>query len=252
MSPTLLVVQHVDREGPDLIETLALERGMSIRVLRPDQGDELPAPMDCPNTIALVLGGPMGVSERDQPGLEWLQQELDWLTTWHRQQQPVMGICLGAQMLAVAAGGAVEPLQVGYPPQPLKELGFGAIHWVLRSDADPLLEGLHPSEMVLHWHGDRIRLPNDAQLLGSSLHCAEQVFRIGQHAIGLQCHLEVSGANLARWISEDHAYVVRALGPHGPEQLQKDWIAFGETNIRHGQGLLTNCLDALMMQTSIP
>ena len=98
MSPTLLVVQHVDREGPDLIETLALERGMSIRVLRPDQGDELPAPMDCPNTIALVLGGPMGVSERDQPGLEWLQQELDWLTTWHRQQQPVMGICLGAQI----------------------------------------------------------------------------------------------------------------------------------------------------------
>ena len=246
MSTTLLVIQHVDREGPDRIEALARERGMAIDTLRPDRGDPLPRPTDCPDTIALVLGGPMGVNERHHPGLDWLQLELNWLNAWHRQGKPVIGICLGAQMLAVAAGGSVEPLQVGQPPRPLKELGFGSIHWVVGSDDEPLLRGLDPSETVLHWHGDRIVLPDDAQLLGSSLHCAEQVFRIGRHAIGLQCHVEVSGPSLKRWISEDHAYVVSALGSHGPEQLQKDWTAFGETNIRHSQRLLINCLDALL------
>ena len=76
MNTTLLVVQHVDREGPDLIGTLARDRGMAIQIVRPDQEDPLPNPMDCPNTVALVLGGPMGVNERHHPGLDWLQREL--------------------------------------------------------------------------------------------------------------------------------------------------------------------------------
>ncbi len=242
----------MDREGPDQIETLARQRGMAIQTLRPDRGDPLPQPRDCPNTIALVLGGSMGVNERNQPELGWLKLELEWLTIWHRQRKPVIGICLGAQMLAVAAGGSVEPLEAGHPPHPLKELGFGAIHWVVNPDEDPLLEGLHPSTTVLHWHGDRIRLPKDARLLGSSLHCAEQVFRIGRHAIGLQCHLEISGPTLERWISEDHAYVVSALGPRGAVQLKSDWTAFGEKTIRQSQQLLRNCLDALNSPTQVP
>ena len=251
MTTTLLVIQHVDREGPDQIESLAQQRGMDIQTLRPDRGDSLPQPQDCPNTVALVLGGPMGVNERNQPGLKWLELELEWLTNWHRHKKPVIGICLGAQMLAVAAGGSVEPLEAGHPPHPLKELGFGAIHWVINSNDEPLLEGLQPTAIVLHWHGDRIRLPKDARLLGSSLHCAEQVFRIGRHAIGLQCHLEISGPNLERWISEDQAYVVSALGPNGPAQLKDDWVAFGESNIRQGQQLLMNCLDALISPTQV-
>ena len=125
MSPTLLVIQHIDREGPDLIEPLALERGMSIRVLRPDQGAVLPSPVDCPDAIALVLGGPMGVNERHNPELAWLQRELDWIETWHRHGKPILGICLGAQLLAAAAGGSIETLTHGDPPQNLKELGIG-------------------------------------------------------------------------------------------------------------------------------
>ena len=102
------MIQHIDREGPDLIEPLALERGMSIRVLRPDQGAVLPSPVDCPDAIALVLGGPMGVNERHNPELAWLQRELDWIETWHRHSKPILGICLGAQLLAAAAGGGVH------------------------------------------------------------------------------------------------------------------------------------------------
>ncbi|MCH9773210.1 MAG: type 1 glutamine amidotransferase, partial [Cyanobacteria bacterium] len=185
-APTLLVVQHIDREGPDLVAEIALEQGMVIHTIRPDQGEPLPDPISTKNTIAVLLGGPMSVGDRHQDGMAWMQRELDWLALWHQQNNPVLGICLGAQLLAVAAGGAVQPLQVGLPPQPLKEVGYGAIHWLMKPSSEPLLMGLQPSEMVLHWHGDRIQLPPTATLLGSSLHCKEQVFRIGWNAIGLQ------------------------------------------------------------------
>ena len=248
MSTTLLVVQHVDREGPDLIGSLARDQGMAIQTIRPDQGDHLPNPDDCPNTIALVLGGPMGVNERYQSELNWLQRELNWLTAWHQQNKPVIGICLGAQLLAVAAGGSVEPLQVGDPPQPLREVGIGAIHWVINPNEEPWLQGLHASELVLHWHGDRIRLPANATLLGSSLHCAEQVFRIDHHAIGLQCHWEVTGPSLEQWITEDYDYVVGAMGPDGPSALRQQWDATGAAIERRGRIALAQILSQLSNQ----
>ena len=240
------MVQHIDREGPDLVAEIALEQGMSIHTIRPDQGEPLPDPISTKNTIALLLGGPMSVGDRHQESLAWMQQELDWLTRWHQHNNPVLGICLGAQLLAVAAGGTVQPLQVGLPPQPLKEVGYGSIHWLTKPSREPLLKGLQPSEMVLHWHGDRIHLPADATLLGSSLHCAEQVFRIGAHAIGLQCHLEVDGDALERWIANDHDYVVSALGPEGPVRLSRDWRRLGSTLQNQGRDFFNAALDQLI------
>ena len=120
------MVQHVDHEDAALVGELARQRGLTLEILRPDRGDPLPDPRTCANSIALVLGGPMSVNDREQPGMDWLRQELDWLRAWHQQRRPVLGICLGAQLLAVAAGGSVQPLQVGTPPQQLKELGGSA------------------------------------------------------------------------------------------------------------------------------
>ena len=245
MSTTLLVVQHVDHEGPDQLGLLAQQRGLQLRVIRPDRGEALPPVQDCPHSIALVLGGPMGVNERHREDLAWLQRELDWLTAWHQASRPVIGICLGAQLLAVAAGGSVEALQVGEPPQPLKELGLGAIHWRLNPSEEPLLQGQNDCALVLHWHGDRIRLPEQATLLGSSLHCAEQVFRIGRHAIGLQCHLELSEPSLERWIAADADYVTQALGAQGAEQLQHDWSLLGQRLQRDGLQFFKAALDQL-------
>ena len=246
MSPTLLVVQHVDHEDAALVGELARQRGLTLEILRPDRGDPLPDPRACANSIALVLGGPMSVNDHDQPGMDWLRQELDWLTAWHQQRRPVLGICLGAQLLAVAAGGSVQPLQVGAPPQQLKELGLGAIHWVADPSDEVLLKRQSGSSLVLHWHGDRIQLPAEATLLGSSLHCAEQVFRIGAHAIGLQCHLEVDGDALEHWIAKDHDYVVSALGPEGPVRLSRDWRRLGATLQEQGRNFFNAALDQLI------
>ena len=246
MNHSLLVIQHVDHEGPDLIHELATQRGMGVRTIRPDLGEVLPDPANLPETIAVVLGGPMGVNDRHEPHMHWLQDELEWLSSWHQQKKPVLGICLGAQLLAVAAGGSVEPLKVGHPPAPLKELGFGAIHWLIDPSEEPLLDGLDPSALVLHWHGDRIRLPDDATLLGASLHCPEQVFRIGRHAIGLQCHLEVSEPSLERWIKADHSYVVSAVGNKGPNQLRSDWQRLGNHVQENGRNIFNNILSQLL------
>lgn len=79
--------------------------------------------------------------------------------------------------------------------------------WVVDPSDDPWLRGLHASEPVLHWHGDRIRLPKEASLLGSSLHCPEQLFRIGDHAAGVQCHWEVTAESLKRWIAIVHSQI---------------------------------------------
>ena len=242
------MVQHVDREGPDLIAEIAMEQGMAIQTIRPDQGEPLPNPSSTQNTIALLLGGPMSVGERHQDSLAWMQRELDWLTVWHQHNKPVLGICLGAQFLAVAAGGDVQPLQVGLPSQPLKEVGYGAIHWLMKPSSEPLLMGLQPSELVLHWHGDRIKLPPTATLLGSSLQCPEQVFRIANHAIGLQCHMELTTRNLEQWIREDHNYIVSAMGPDGPERLRQDGERFGDLLERQGRRFISNALAFLTTQ----
>ena len=99
---------------------------------------------------------------------------------------------------------------------------------------------------MLHWHGDRIHLPVDATLLGSSLHCTEQVFRIGAHAIGLQCHLEIDGDALERWIANDHDYVVNALGAEGPDRLTQDWLRLGTTLQEQGRNFFNAVLDQLI------
>ena len=250
MNHSLLVIQHVDHEGPDLIGELAMQRGMSIRTIRPDLGELLPDPASTPDTIAVVLGGPMGVNQCNDPEMDWLRHELEWLSSWHQQKKPVLGICLGAQLLAVAAGGSVEPLTVGEPSALLKELGLGAIHWLVDPSDEPLLDGLDPSALVLHWHGDRIRLPNHATLLGSSLHCPEQVFKIDQHAIGLQCHLEISGANLERWIQADAAYIVSAIGKNGANQLRNDWKRLGRHLQKSGAQFFANVFNQLQNNSS--
>ena len=129
MSPELLVLQHLEREGPGRIADWAASRKIAMQVIRMDQRDPLPDIGDSRPAVAVVLGGPMGVNQRNDKGLEWLEQELKWLERWVSAKRPVLGICLGAQLLCMAGGGHVEPLTAGNPPLPLREVGFGAISW---------------------------------------------------------------------------------------------------------------------------
>jgi len=239
----LVVLQHLEREGPGLFAHEAMARGWPLLICRLDRGDELPALH--PDDLLLVLGGPMGVADVGGEAHPWLVPEVALLQRVLGQGLPVIGVCLGAQLLALAAGGGAVPLQVGDPPRLLREVGFGAVTWLVDSASEPLLAGLDVSELVLHWHGDRCVLPPQAELLGSSLHCPEQMFRLGRMAVGLQCHLEVEPAMLERWLIEDRDYVIGALGIDGPDRLRADAGRWGERVAATGRRLVANLFDQL-------
>jgi GMP synthase-like glutamine amidotransferase len=217
----LLVVQHAEREGPGLLAQAARERGLAVRILRPFAGDHLPDAVR-PDQILAVMGGPMGVADLGDPAFPWLAPLVTLLRRALDDGGPVLGFCLGAQLLAHAAGGSAIPLTVGDPPRPHREVGFGAISFTRSPLEEPLLQDLPASLLVLHWHGDRILLPSEATLLASSLACPEQLFRIGSRAYGLQFHIEVTPAALERWIEEDASFVQAALGVGGAERIRAE------------------------------
>ena len=246
MNTTLLVLQHIDREGPGLLAVLGEERGMNIQIVRVDQGEQLPDPNECNNTIALVLGGPMGANERTKPKMSWLQRELDWIGIWRQQSKPMIGICLGAQLLAIAEGGSVKALEVGEPPLSVKEVGFGAVHWLKSSSTDDWLHEFNDSDVVLHWHGDQIKLPDSATLLGSTLLCPEQIFHINNQAVGIQCHLETDEQSLNSWIKEDIEFITNAMGKDGPRRLHEDAKRFNLSIEKLGRRFFEQVLDQLI------
>ena len=246
MTTTLLVLQHIDREGPGLIAVLGKEKGMNIQIVRVDQGEQLPNPGECNNTIAVVLGGPMGANERTKSEMSWLQYELDWIMIWRQQYKPMIGICLGAQLLAIAEGGYVKPMEVGEPPLSVKEVGFGALHWLKSSRTDDWLHEFNDSDVVLHWHGDQIKLPDHATLLGSTLLCPEQIFHINNQAVGLQCHLEIDGQSLNLWMKEDIEFITNAMGKDGPRRLHEDAKRFNLSIEKLGRRFFGQALDQLI------
>lgn len=239
----LLVLQHLEREGPGLFAVEARARGWSVVVTRLDRGEPLPVPE--PDDLLLVLGGPMGVADVGTAAFPWLEAEVRLLQRRLAVDQPMIGVCLGAQLLALAAGGTAVPLVVGTPPRALRELGYGAISWCVDPSGEPLLRGLEVSELVLHWHGDRCLLPPGAELLASSLNCREQAFRLGRRAVGLQFHVELEGPELERWLSEDSAYVIASLGPDGPAQVRWQAGRWGARAARRGRRLVGNLFDVL-------
>lgn len=239
----LVVLQHLEPEGPGLFAQEAAQRGWPVQVVRLDRGEALPQ-LEA-SDLLLVLGGPMGVGDLGDPAYPWLEAEVALLRRALAADVPLIGVCLGAQLLALAAGGTAVPLQVGEPPRPLREVGYGAISWHGDPATDPWLRGLEASELVLHWHGDRCVLPAGAELLASSLHCREQAFRLGPRAVGLQFHVELEPRQLEQWLHHDRAYVLEALGADGVERIRADAARWGERVARQGRRLVANLFDQL-------
>jgi GMP synthase (glutamine-hydrolysing) len=199
--PILLAVRNVPWETPHRI--LDSCGALEVRHVCPLEGDVPPPHEEVAG--ALVMGGPMNVDETDRhPGLATTRQ---WLAEATRSEMPVLGICLGAQLLARALGAAVIPGE-------RKEIGF---HEVTVDDpADPILGGLAPCARVLHWHGDVFELPDGATHLASSALTENQAFRRG-NAWGVLFHPEADVALVDQWMAtpEMSAEAVEALGEEG-------------------------------------
>ena len=203
--PTLLAIQHVPWEGPHRI--LDACGALRVHTVKPLAGQSLPPHLEVAG--AVVMGGPMNVDEVER--FPALAAEREWLAEAVRRELPVLGICLGAQLLARALGAGVR---AGEGP----EIGFAPV--AVSDPADPVLGGLAPSTDVLHWHGDVFDLPKDAQSLASSERTEHQAFRLGK-AWGALFHPEADVALVEAWLAvpETIDEAVAALGNEGAHAL---------------------------------
>jgi GMP synthase-like glutamine amidotransferase len=171
--------QHVPFEGLGSIEPWLKKAGYWITNTKFFESTDLPDS----NAIDLliVMGGPMSVNDEDI--FPWLVREKEFIRDMIRSGKPVMGICLGAQLIASAMGAAVYR-------NPVKEIGWYAINGV--SFADRSIFSFPERSEVFHWHGETFDLPAGAIRLAGSKGCENQAFQIGRSVIGLQFHLETT------------------------------------------------------------
>lgn len=206
--PTLLAIQHVPWETPHRI--LDACGGLDVHTVKPLAGQALPAHDEVAG--AVVMGGPMGAGETGRHPA--LATEREWLAEAVRRELPVLGICLGAQLLARALGAKVRP---GEGP----ETGWAPVE-ILDPD-DPVLGALAPSTTVPHWHGEVFDLPEGAKSLARSARTEHQAFRYG-NAWGVLFHPEADFALLEAWLAvpEMVREASKALGDSGVHALPEE------------------------------
>ena len=206
--PHITCFQHIDCEGPGSLLDVLKAKGVRVDVLKPFKGDPVPAHL---GDGLVVLGGPMGVYEEKQ--FPWMTEELNAIRKCLDSSLPVLGVCLGSQMLAHAAGGQVfrgALPEVGWFPLTLTEKGH----------LDPLFLGLPIEFNAFHWHGDTFTLPGNAMRLAESAWYPHQIFKVGTNAYGFQCHLEVTEEMIRSWASIYAKELTPQGGPNRPERIE--------------------------------
>lgn len=173
-------IHHVPFEGLGYIADWAREREHHLSATWQHQNDPLPDLSEV--DLLIVIGGPMGVG--DEHLYPWLSAEKALIRLAIQREIPVLGICLGAQLIADVLGASVGP-------QGYREIGWFPIQRTGTPLDPPWLESVPLSMDVLHWHGDRFELPENAQSLWSSEACPNQGFICGS-ALALQFHMEIT------------------------------------------------------------
>lgn len=195
-----LVLSHIAFEDLGSFETTLRTRGFEIEsLLAAAAADLLPKAQSC--DLLVIMGGPMGVYEQDQH--PFLANEIAAIRQRIASRKPTLGVCLGAQLMAAALGARVYPGTNG------KEIGWSAIQPVQAIPAwfAPLVaDGLQ----LLHWHGDTFDIPAGALHLASSNLYANQAFAIGNFALALQFHPEVTAEGLESWYTGHADELTRA------------------------------------------
>lgn len=178
-------LQHVPFETPEQIAVWANNKGYPLTGTHQYANDPLPSLSDI--DMLVILGGPMGVYDEEQ--FPWLVEEKRFIQEAIHQQKLVLGICLGAQLIAEVIGGTVKR-------NPHKEIGWHPVKLTEEASRSSFFNGLPEQFVPFHWHGDTFELPVDAARIAFSDGCANQAFEYGGHVVGLQFHLESSNGSI--------------------------------------------------------
>lgn len=196
-----LVFQHVPHEHPGLIADIARKKRVQLEIIEFWKSSTMPLVEDADGLI--IMGGPMGVYE-SKDKFSSKEDELTFIKG-AIGKIPILGICLGSQLLAHALGANVHPNEKN--GKRVKEIGYCDIDLTREGSIDPIFRGFTSPVKVLEWHGDAFDLPQGATLLGSSPDCANQAFRYGQNAYGVLFHFEFTPEMVENQIAIDKDWI---------------------------------------------
>jgi len=262
----VIILQHVAHEGPGRIVPVFRDFGIRVEVRRLYKGDEVPSDLD-EIRMLIVLGGPMGVSDIGKPEYPFLANEVALLKRAIAADRTTLGICLGAQLLAHAAGAKVHPNtrpgdKPDDPPVPAPEFGWLPLTFPFPGGTEPIVMGMHDGMMVFHWHYDTFELPKlpvpagvpappappppaGNALLSSSRLCKNQAFRFKNRLFGFQWHMELTPSDIDAILDAGKEDAIKNLGPDGPGRVRQDTQRHYPHYARLGNKLLENFVQFL-------
>jgi GMP synthase (glutamine-hydrolysing) len=229
----VLIVLHQDHSTPGRVGAMLAQRGFALDICRPSLGEPLPATL-ADHAGVVVFGGPMSANDE----LDWVRREIDWLAVPLSEDKPLLGVCLGAQMLARQLGARV----FSYPDK-RSEIGYYPL--APTPDADLLCAAPFPRG-VYHWHCDGFELPRGARLLALSVgEFPNQAFAFGSRALALQFHPEVTYAMICRWTTRGAEKLQRPGAQPRPEQLE-GWFRYDHAVALWLEAMLPAWLDGAL------
>lgn len=222
------IFRHITCEGPGYFATFLEKNNIPFELVRIDAGD--PPPPQINDVSALVfMGGPMSVND----DIDWIHQELDLIQKAINADLPVLGHCLGGQLISKALGGTISA-------NPVKEIGWLPIQKIQNKHADEWLGENTSDTLAFHWHGETFSIPEGATPILKSHHCSHQGFVIG-NTLALQCHVEMTSDMVREWAQ---LYKNELAQPtetvQSPEEITRD--------LKHKITQLQNTADTLYQQ----
>ena len=239
MEKIFLVLQNVECEGLGSLADILTSHGYDYKIVQLAQGEEAPKIMD--NYAGLIiLGGPMNVYQTDQ--FPFLLDADRLIKKAINEDKPLLGICLGSQLIAKALNAKVfsgEKKEIGWLPISLSEQG----------KTDPIFNQLPSKLTVFQWHGDTFNLPQDAIHLANSNMFQNQAFRLGRACYALQFHLEVTGEMVNTWLDEYQIELDSLKGVVNPHQIQQQTNTEAERLNCYSHTVFSNFLTKIVNPT---
>jgi GMP synthase-like glutamine amidotransferase len=210
MAKEILIFRHFPTEGPGYLAEFLDRRGLRHRTIRIDAGE--PVPESIADAAGLVfMGGPMSVNDP----LPWIPKSLNLIRQAVAADRPVLGHCLGGQLMSKALGARVRSNRV-------KEIGWLPVECPDAGRESGWLNGLPGRFEVFHWHGETFGVPDGAALILRSRHCRNQGFTLGR-SLALQCHIEMTPDMVRTW-SRDGEREIAAAGPSSTVQRRAQML----------------------------